>query len=281
MKRIFIISTIVIATFFVSEPMALGQKGNSQQQDERRENERVAKAQRTLDEVKKELSVIQKELKSEIGSLEKAKSALPQLKKKARESREDAEDRLGAKLGIPEVLAKVRQAGAVLEEISIKIREQIHSTTTWIQAKEAADQARKSKELLLDDLENVGNNIDDKLKDLASVIKKPLDLENEAIAKDAKATEATMQLSVQQSELDKKRKLLPTGEVEKDRKVVQAVSEIEKKEKEIVAFESNLRKVHGEANKIQRKFVDAQAGLQKAKAADAADSNRPKKKNGK
>ena len=106
-------------------------------------------------------------------------------------------------------------------------------------------------------------------------------LEYEVIAKDSQANEATKQLSAQQSELEKKRKLLPTGEVEKDRKVVQAVAEIEKKEKEIVAIELKLGKAGSEANKIQSRFVEAQVNLQKAKAADAADSNRPKKKIGK
>ena len=36
-----------------------------------------------------------------------------------------------------------------------------------------------------------------------------------------------------------------------------------------------------EASKSQKRFGDALLSLQKAKAADAADSNRPKKKNGK
>ena len=279
MKRIFFTSIFVFALIVTMERISFAQKGSSQQQDERRENERVAKAERTLAEAKKELSAIQKELQSEMGSLERSKSALPQLKKKAREAREEAEVRLGSKLGIPEALKKVRQAGAALEEIADKLREQLHKTPTWIQAKDAADQAKKARELLHDDIENVGNNIDDKLKVLSVVIVKPLELENEAIAKAPQAIEATKQLSAQQSELEKKRKLLPTGEVEQDRKVVQAVAEIEKKEKEIADIDTKLRKSRSEASKIQRRFVDAEVSLQKAKAADAADSNRPKKKN--
>lgn len=278
-KCIFIMSVLVFASVFATERIAQAQKGSSPQQDERRENERVAKAERALTEIKKELSAIQKELRSEMGNLEKAKSALPLLKKKSRDAREEAEDRLGVKLGIPEALAKVRQAGTALEEIAVVIRERLHKSPTWIHAKDAADQAKKARELLLDDIENVGNNIDDKLKDLAVVMHKPLELENEAIAKDSIAIEATKQLSVVQLELEKKRKLLPSGEVEKDRKVLQSVVEIEKKEKEIDSIETKLRKVGNEANKIQRRFVDAQVSLQKAKAADAADSNRPKKKN--
>ena len=103
MKRICITLIVVFASIVTTERISLAQKGSSPQQDERRENERVAKAERTLASVRKELSAIQKELQSERGSLKKAKSALRQLKKNAREAREEAENRLGAKLGIPRV----------------------------------------------------------------------------------------------------------------------------------------------------------------------------------
>lgn len=279
MKYSFFASIIVCTIVLVMDNNAFAQKGNSPNQDERRENERVAKAERSLAEVKKELSAIQKELRSEMGNLERSTSALPQLKRKAREAREEAEDRLGAKVGIPDALTKVRQARAVLDEIAMNVREQLHKTPGWIQANEARIQAKKARELLLDDQEQTDN--DEKLIDLGTVINKPIELENEAIARDPIAIDATKRLSTQQAELEKKRKLLPSGEVEKDRKFVQGVSEIEKKQKEIVAIESKLKNVKSDASKIQRRYGEAQMSLQKAKAADAADSNRPKKKNGK
>jgi len=258
----------------------LGQKGNNSKQDERRENERVTNAERALTDAKRDLSAIQKDLRSETGSLEKSALALRQLKKKAREVREEVEDRLGAKVGIPDALSKVRQAGVALEEISAKLREQLHTSPNWIQAKEAADRAKVAKAALLDDVEQVGNDHDDKLRPLQKLISKPMELENEFIARDSAASEATKRLSEQQAELDKKRKLLPIGEVEKDRKVIQALSDVTKKEKEIDAIEVKLKKMKAEAGKIQKRFADAQMNLQKAKAADAADPNRPGKKKG-
>ena len=68
MKRFLIISILVSASIFAMERIGLAQTGNSLQQDERRENERVAKAERTLAAVRKELSAIQKELQSEMAS---------------------------------------------------------------------------------------------------------------------------------------------------------------------------------------------------------------------
>lgn len=263
-----------------SSGIALGQKGNNSKQDERRENERVANAERALADAKKDLSAIQKDLRSEAVSLEKSALALRQLRKKAREVREEVEDRLGAKVGIPVALSKVRQAGAALEEISAKLLEQLHTAPNWIQAKEAADRAKVAKAAVLDDVEQVGNDHDDNLKPLQKLISMPMELENEFIAKDTAASQAMKHLSEQQAELEKMRKLLPIGEVEKDRKVVQALSDVTKKEKEIDEIEEKLRKMKAEAGQIQKRFADAQVKLQKAKAADAADSNRPGQKNG-
>ena len=279
-NRILFAFLVACTCLLGSSGIAFGQKGNNSKQDERRENERVANAERALADAKKDLSAIQKDLRSEAVSLEKSALALRQLKKKAREVREEVEDRLGAKVGIPDALTKVRQAGTALEEISAKLREQLHVSPNWIQAKEAADRAKVAKAALLDDVEQVGNDNDDKLRPLQHLISKPMELENEFIAKDSTGSEAMKRLSEQQAELDKKRKLLPIGEVEKDRKVVQALSDITKKEKEIDEIEGKLKKMKAEAGKIQKRFADAQMNLQKAKAADAADPNRPGKKKG-
>ncbi len=280
-NRIFFISTVLSVCLLVSSSIAFGQKGNNPKQDERRENERVANAERSLTDAKRDLSSIQKELRSEMVSLENSVLALRQLKKKAREVREEVEDRLGAIVGIPDALSKVRQAGTALEEISVQLREQLYKTPNWIQANAAADQAKVAKAAMLDDLEQAGNNNDAQLKPLLKLIGKPMELENEFIARDSTAIEATKRLAEQQAELDKRRKLLPSGEVEKDRKVIQALSEVAKKEKEIDEMEIKLKKKRTDAGRIQKQVADAQMNLQKAKAADAADPNRSGKKKGK
>ncbi len=279
-NRILFAFLVICTCLSSSSSIALGQQGNNSKQDERRENERVANAERSLSDAKKDLSAIQKDLRSETVNLEKSALSLRQLKKKARDVRDEVEDRLGAKIGIPAALSKVRQAGAALEEISARLREQLHTAPNWIQAKEAADRAKVAKAALLDDVEQVGNDHDEKLKPLQKLISKPMELENEFIAMDSAAKEAMKHLSEQQAELDKKRQLLPIGEVEKDRMVVQALSDVTKKEKEIDVIEGKLRKIRAEAGKMQKRFADAQMSLQRAKAADAADPNRPGKKKG-
>ena len=62
--------------------------------------------------------------------------------------------------------------------------------------------------------------------------------------------------------------------------VVQALNAVTKMEKEIDVIERKLKEMWADAGKIQKRFADAQLNLQKAKAADAADPNRPGKKKG-
>lgn len=62
--------------------------------------------------------------------------------------------------------------------------------------------------------------------------------------------------------------------------VVQALNAVTKMEKEIDVIERKLKEMRADAGKIQKRFADAQMNLQKAKAADAADPNRPGKKKG-
>lgn len=260
---------------------ALGQKGNSARQDERKENERVAKAERDVNEAKKDLAAIQKVLRSESVQVEKMSQSLRELKKRVREVREDAEDRLGAKIGIPSALANVRTAGTALEQCAVQVRKDVHTTKEWVSAKAAADQAKNARDALLDELNPVDDEDNEPLKALLQVIRKPMELEDDAMAKDPGAVNATKHLSQQQVELDRLRKLLPSGQVDKDREVVQATQAVGKKEKELSEAESQFKKSKSEAVKIQRRLAENQLSLQRARAADAADPNRPGKSKGK
>ncbi len=281
MHRILFVAVVFIALMATADKRTWAQKGNNSKQDERNENERVAKANRAVADAKKDLASVNQELKSETASQVKANLTLQQLKKKLRESRENAEERLGAKVGIPDALSKVRQAGAALEQIADKVRDQVHTSPQWIQAEQLSEEAKKKKAALNDDVELAVDEIEAFLAELSKQIRRPLDIEDEAIAKDKGAIEATKALAEQQKRLDDKRRLLPKGEVDRDPSVVQVLNEIERQEKNIASIESKVRKVKMEAIKIQKRYADAVLSLQRAKAADAADPNRTRKNNGK
>jgi hypothetical protein len=281
MSRLVLVNLFVCAAFAWSGTNLYGQNGNKERQDEKKENERVDKAERAVNETRKELVVVQKELRSQSTQLEKIVHSLGELRKRTREAREDAEDRLGAKIGIPAALSKVRVAGATLEQSAAKVRKEVHATNEWLLAKAAADQAKETRAAILEDANHIEDENNGPHDALLKLILKPLEIENAAIAKDPNSLEGEKHLAQQQSELNKLRKLLPSGQVDRDREVVQALQAVEKKEKELNEMESQFRKSKGEASKLQKRFVEAQLSLQRAKAADAADPNRPVKTKGK
>ena len=276
MSRLVLVNLFVCIAFAWSGTQLSGQNGNKERQDERKENERVDKAERAGNEARKELVGVQKELRSQSSQLEKLVHSLGELRKRTREAREDAEDRLGAKIGIPAALSKVRVAGATLEQTAAKVRKEVHATNEWLLAKAAADQAKETRAAMLEDANSIAYENNGQHDALMKRILKPLEMDNAAIAKDPNSLEAE-----KQTELDKLRKLLPSGQVDKDGAVVQALQAVEKKEKELSEMESQFRKSKGEASKIQKRVVEAQLSLQRARAADAADPNRPAKSKGK
>ena len=281
MSRQVLVHLFACIAFLWAGTNLFGQNANKAKQDEKKENERVDKAERAVNETRKDFAAVQKELRSQSVQLEKLTHSLSEFRKRARQAREDAEDRLGAKIGIPAALAKVRAAGATLEQSAAKVRKEVHATNEWSLAKAAADQAKEARAAMLEDVNHAEDENKGQHDALLKLILKPLELENEAIAKDPSEVEAYKQLSQQQTELNKLRKLLPSGQVDRDREVVQALQAVEKKEKELSESESQLRRSKGEASKIQKRLVEAQLSLQRAKAADAADPNRPGKAKGK
>ena len=281
MSRLVLVNLFVCIAFAWSGTQLSGQNGNKERQDERKENERVDKAERAVNATRKELGVVQKELRSQSSQLEKLVHSLGELRKRTREAREDAEERLGAKIGIPAALSKVRVAGATLEQSAAKVRKEVHATNEWMLAKAAADQAKEARAAMLEDANSIEYENNGQHDALMKLILKPLEMENAAIAKDPNTLEAENHLTQQQTELNKLRKLLPSGQVDKDRAVVQALQAVEKKEKELSEMESQFRKSKGEASKIQKRVVEAHLSLQRARAADAADPNRPAKSKGK
>lgn len=276
--RFFLIrSSFVGLLLVINCDLAWAQKG-ANSRDERRENQRVAAAEKTLSEVKKELASIQNDLKREMGHLEKGEASLIQLRKAVRQAKEDAEDRLGDKLGIPKALQAVRSARETLDKASANVIASLANDASWKEAKPLADAARQIKKTLNEDVELDDEERELKLREANAQIAKLDAIEQEAIAKDPAAIKAKEGMLASQNELDTLRKKLPKDKIESDPKVVQLNRDIEKKEKELNNFKNAIAKLRMEASKTQRRFSQATMSLRNAKAADAADSNRNKKK---
>jgi chromosome segregation ATPase len=265
---------LVLLLAIFSEDACAQKKGNAA--DERKENQRVANAEREVAQLKKELSAIQKSVKEDLGQLAKRESALVQLRKNMRQVREDVEDRLGEKLGIPSALQAQRKASSEFDAASAKVIESLSTSPEWKAAKATADAAKEERKALLEDVELDDDARKVKLKKTQDAIDRLSSFEQDAIRKDPVAGKAQSTLQSAQSQLDQLRKQLPKDKIDADPKVVQLDKELQKLEKEIADSRRDVDKHRSTALSLQRKLVQAQSALQKARAADAADPNRKK-----
>jgi predicted nucleic acid-binding Zn-ribbon protein len=271
-------------TFFVFSWILLSQWNqaiaqNANARDERKENQRVANAEKALAEVKKDLSAIQKNLKQELTQQNKDEDSLVALRKKVRQAREDAEDRLGESVGIPAALKKVRLARTELDMASAEVLAKLAMTSEWKQANAKAAEAKEQKKSLLENLELDAQDRLQTMSKLTETIARLAEIEQQAISKDPKANKANAALNGAQSELEIVRKKLPRDKIDADTQVVQIEKEISKREKSIRDLDSAITKLRNEASKVQKRMVQAQSSLKNARAADAADPNRNTKKN--
>ena len=249
------------------------QKGNNNR-DEQRENQRVKNAERSLADAKNDLGATQKTLRQLLGQHEKEEVSLVQLRKTRRQTREDVEDRLGEAVGIPKALKKARESRAELDKITAKVESQLAATDSWKRAKAEADQAKANRQMLLENVELEQEARQANLSKLSHVVSRPSEMVNEAVLNDDIGKKETMTLKTAQAELDECRKKLPTEKINSDPKVAQIEKEIAKQEKELKELDSKISKTQIDANKVQKRLVQAQLSLKNAKAADAADSNR-------
>jgi hypothetical protein len=274
--RVFLPSLVLAYAVLGMSHQLFAQK-NANAQDERRENQRVASVERALGEVKQELAAMQKRLRQELSQLEREEAALVQLRRNGRVAREDAEDRLGEKIGIPQSLKKVRDARAELDKVTAKVIDSLATNPDWKKAKEKADQARTLKKTLQEDVELDEDEREQKLSELQLSISQLEELERAAVSKDPLANKANETLNASSAALQQLRKTLPKDKIDADPKVQQIEKEIDKQEKQVAHSKSSILKSRMEAAKLQRKFVQAQTNLRNARAADASDSNKNKK----
>ena len=254
------------------------QKNNRNQSAERRENQRVQQAQQHLKQAQKELADAQKQLRERLQSYRIAAKATESAKTKQLETKEAAEDRLADSLGIASAIEKLQAAREQLKTLSIPIIERLHSTRQWQQAKMEADQATAELDRTEEDLELSEANRLAKLKQLRATIRKPYDLELAAVAADPDGKRASDAVNAATDVVHQKRKAISPEKVMNDPKVLQATQELTKAEAQHQSAMKALAASRATAMKAQNQLLTAQTNLTQARRADAADSNRPKKK---
>lgn len=272
-------STICTLLFvFVLNATSLNaQKNNANQRDERRENERVAKAEKSLREVKQDLEKAQKETRTHLQKLNSAQDAVQKAKRNLREAEEAAEEELGEKAGIPTALKRVKDAAAQKQAIADPILAQLRTTDAWKLADQQATTATEQKSKLRDN-ESIDENVrKEEIKKLDAIINRPFQLEQQTISSNPICAKAIENLTKLQNELTNLRKSISRDEVASHPKVVKAKKALETQESSLKSMEKEFSSSQTKLNKVQEKFQSAERELNKARAADAADSNRNKR----
>lgn len=274
------------AAFFVSTtrfvPSGCGQSKAQDRKDEQRENERVKKAEKDVNEAKRELTDIQKKLKEKLRSVDAREDGLGKLLRAYRDTVDDAEQEIGASIGIPGALAKVKESRKKLDEASLPVLAVLHATPQWKSLLQDVEAAKQKKQELNENAELEDSECDAKLSEIDRLLRKPSEVESNAIQQSPVCKPLQVTLSKTVDELDSLRKKISTDKVQSHPKVAQASKRVEEAKKELASQRKEFATIRGRVAKGIKQLTIAQTELTNARVADAKDPNKGKpKSNGK
>lgn len=263
-------------------PSGYGQSKAQDRKDEKRENERVKKAEKEVSETKRELAEIQKKLKEKLRSIDAREDGLSKLLRAYRDAVDDAEQEIGASIGIPSAMAKVKENRKKLDEASVPLLAELHATPQWKKLLQEVEVAKQTKEELHENTEIEDSERDAKLSEIDRLLRKPSEVESNAIQQSPVCKPLQATLSKMVDELDILRKKISKDKVQSHPKVAQVSKRAEEAKKELASQRKELTTIRGNVAKGMKQLANAQAELNKARVADAKDPNNGKpKSNGK
>ncbi len=270
--------SLLLSSTFIQPVLAQRSNKNSERRDEQRENERVQRAQRELNEAQKQLRDKQSDLKAMVRKVDAAQDKLVAAKKTLRDVEDAVEAEIGASLGIPEAISQVSARRKEYDTLAKPILDALHAKSEWKTVQAEAEKAKADRESLRENVELEDDQRDQQLKILATIIQRPFDLEDKALAANADCVAAKKTVDEAAMKLAELRKKLSPGKVDAHPKVVAARKALEEAQKSLNKQEQALSSDRSAATKAQRAVVAAQNELNRAKQADAKDSNKGNKK---
>jgi hypothetical protein len=250
------------------------QDRNNNRKDEKREDERVRKAQQEVSEIGKKLSASRSDLNSSLKALDQSQTKFLLANRQLREAQEAVEAELGRSIGLPEALEKVRQQRDRYNELIQPVIAQLHATPEWKTLQTQVAQAKIDRQALR---ENVALEADEHQKQLAmldAILNRPDELESQAIHAKPACVEAQEELKKAQAEVGQLRKKLTVSKVDSHPKVAAAKKQLNEILSAKMADEKKVTAARNAAVKVQQDLSRAQEELLKAKQADAKDPNR-------
>ena len=253
---------------------ALAQKNARNKQDERRENQRVADAQKSVREHQAELQQAEQKLKSLLRTSATLELHLNKARSQWREKREQVADEMAKSMGIDAALSRLKQAKAELAEYSQPIHDALHQKQEWIAAKKSADQAKSEIETLREEIGLGEDERNSKLNALTDLVLKPGELDRQAILDSEKGKSLSEKVDDAQAAVGKIRRAIPDEKVDANPAVVQAKKAIDQAEQELKKHAQSQSVARGGVQKAQVQLNQSRLKLQQAQAADARDKNR-------
>lgn len=253
---------------------AWAQKNIRNQQDEKRENQRVADAQKQVRVHQNDVNEAEQKLRSVMRSSGGLEAKLAHVRGELRETRERAADRLAKSMGIDAALAHLKDVRAQLATFSQPVLEKLHQSSAWIEAKKAADEAKQQADAVREDVQLSDEERTAKIKELTPQIVKPNELDRQTILDMPEGKRLTDEVTAALAAIEKIRKAIPDEKVDADPTVIQVKKSIEKAEQELKKHAQSVLTEREGVQKAQQRLVQSRQKLQQAQAADARDRNR-------
>ena len=278
MIRTTLLIGVILTNGLLLAPVCYSQNKAQDRKDEQRENERVKNAEKEVNEAKRDFAEIQKKLKEKLRSIDAREDSLSKTLRSYREAEDDAEQEIGASIGIPSALAKVKENRKKLDDASKPVLEQLHATPQWKELLQEVEIAKQKKEELNENAELDEAQRDAKMLELNRILTKPSEAETKAIQLSPDCIPLQSALSKSVDELESLRKKISREKVQSHPKVVQATKRVEEAKKELATHRRDLVTIRNNVSKAMGKVTTAQSELTKARIADAKDPNNGKPK---
>jgi predicted RNase H-like nuclease len=217
-------------------------------------------------------------LKEESKKLQVAAGAVQQAQSELRKARDSAEEQLGESLGLGQAHKRLKAARQQLDTISAPILKELSGTSAWKTAKQQSLAAELEIEKLQADIEISESERAAKLKQQTAIMRRVDGLEKQAVIENADGKRASDNLKAAYAAVEKIRKSLSQEKIDADPQVKQAADNLDKLLRAKLSAEKQFNTERAEAIKQYQQTLQAAQALSKARAADAADSNKPKKK---
>ena len=274
MKRKFVELILTLSLSLLSSATAQAQKNTRNQQDEKRENQRVADAQKQVREHQNDVNEAEQKLRSLMRSSGGLEAKLAQVRGELRETRERAADRMAKSMGIDAALDHLKDVKAQLAAFSQPVLEKLHQSPIWMDAKKLADESKKRADALREDVQLSDEERTARIKELTTSVVKPNELDRQTILDMPEGKRLTDELTAALAAIEKIRKAIPDEKVDADPTVVQVKKSIEKAEQELKKHMQSVLAERESVQKVQQRLVQSRQKLQQAQAADARDRNR-------